>query len=221
MKGKKPVNPVITSDQAKQITGGRTPLVPVEYEAAVKALQACSTLDEAKYWGNKADALAAWAKIYRNDQAGIEAKRLKLHAYRRMGELAAELRPRTMRTGTEWHLKRGANPGPKSLLVEQGLTKSQAESAVGVYRRTKAEFEAIVSSPRPPSPIVLLRNGANTYYGEIRAALMQARSLMRKRDAVQIARGLTDKEAETARRLIGDLGEWFDAFDQALPKVKK
>lgn len=56
------MNSVITAEQAKKITGGRTPLVPVEYEAAVKSLQACATLDEAKYWSDKSDALAAWAK---------------------------------------------------------------------------------------------------------------------------------------------------------------
>lgn len=81
---------VITEQQARQITGGRKPLVPVEYEAACNALAQCVDLDEAKYWSDKADALAAWAKIYRDDRISAQAKRLKLKAYRRMGELAAE-----------------------------------------------------------------------------------------------------------------------------------
>ena len=88
------MNSVISEEQARQITGGRKPLVPVEYERACTALAECQTIDEAKYWDNKADALAAWAKIYNNDQAGLEAKRLKLHAYRRMGEIAREIIPK-------------------------------------------------------------------------------------------------------------------------------
>jgi hypothetical protein len=48
---------VITAKQARQITGGRTPLVPVVYEDALKALGECLSLDDAKVWDNKADAL--------------------------------------------------------------------------------------------------------------------------------------------------------------------
>lgn len=65
--------------------------LPVQYDEAVKALAACTTIDESKHWADKAEALAAWAKVYKDDQVAIEARRLKLHAYRRMGELAQEL----------------------------------------------------------------------------------------------------------------------------------
>lgn len=84
---------VISAEQARKITGGRTPHVPVEYETAINALVACRSIDEAKYWSDKSDALAAWAKIYHSDKAAREAKALKLWAFRRMGQLAAELRP--------------------------------------------------------------------------------------------------------------------------------
>ena len=69
--------PVITKDQARKITKGRTPLVPVEYEVAIRALTECTTLDESKYWSDKSDALAAWAKIYHSDDAGRKAKLLE------------------------------------------------------------------------------------------------------------------------------------------------
>src|ERR1700722_7297053 len=71
----------------------RTVPMPVEYVEACKALAACVTIDEAKRWADKAEALAAWAKIYRSDEASVQAARLKLHAYRRMGKLAEEIRP--------------------------------------------------------------------------------------------------------------------------------
>lgn len=69
----------------------KTIAMPVVYEDACKALVACTTLDEAKYYSDKSDALAAWAKIYKSDEAAMAAKRLKLHAYRRMSELAEEI----------------------------------------------------------------------------------------------------------------------------------
>lgn len=65
--------------------------MPVEYEAACKALAACESIDEGKYWSDKADALAAWAKIYKSDEAAVAARRLKLMAFRRMGELASAM----------------------------------------------------------------------------------------------------------------------------------
>src|SRR5208282_4621524 len=98
---------VLTKEEAKRITKGRTPLVPVEYETAITALTECAHLDEAKYWDNKADALAAWAKIYHSDECARKAKMLKMHAYRRMGQLAGELRPKM----------------PVRILQEQGLSE--------------------------------------------------------------------------------------------------
>lgn len=126
---------VITKAQARAITRGREPHVPVEYEQAVTALQACLTLDETKYWSDRADALAAWAKIYGNDQAGRKAKMLKLHAYRRMGILAAELCPpgsRKMGVGNG----KGSLPGPRALLESHGLSTAAADAA-----RTLANHE--------------------------------------------------------------------------------
>ena len=83
---------VITAGEARAITKGRAPLVPVEYEEAVKALAKCREIDDAKYWSDKASALAAWAKIYHSPQVMREAKLLKLHAYRHMAELAHAIR---------------------------------------------------------------------------------------------------------------------------------
>src|ERR1700690_2101621 len=84
---------VISAEEARKITGGRLPHMPVEYETALQALQECITLEDTKYWSDKADALAVWAKIFHSDDAARKAKQLKLKAFRRMGELARELRP--------------------------------------------------------------------------------------------------------------------------------
>lgn len=77
--------PVVVRDRMPHVA------MPVEYEEACKALAACATIDEGKYWSDKADALAAWAKIYKSDEAAIAARRLKLQAFRRMGEIATQM----------------------------------------------------------------------------------------------------------------------------------
>src|SRR6185437_1386632 len=135
--------------------------LPVEYEIACKALAACSSIDEAKTWADKSDALAAWAKIYKSDRAALEARRLKLHAYRPMGELARELRPQRRASKG-----RGTLPGPRSLLLEHGLTTTQAQLVARVSNLPESEFEALVMRPIPPTPNIVFRQkiGASDIY---------------------------------------------------------
>lgn len=74
-------------------------ILPAEYRAACAAIAACSTINEGKYWSDKADALAAWGAIYKDDEVGRQARILKLYAFRRIGELARILRPQTAQKG--------------------------------------------------------------------------------------------------------------------------
>lgn len=202
----------------------KTAQLPVQYEEAVKALDACLAIDEAKYWSDKADALAAWAKIYRNDVAGRRAKQLKLHAYRRMGTLAAELRP-NKHTGTN----QGAAPGPLSLLREQGLTESQASVARKLALTSKVKFDAIVDKPNPPSPMsagkAFLTKGSDAWrlIGVSNGCSMSnfRSAVCRKVKASKLARGLVSDEIEKARVIATECAEWLDEFLQHLPKQKR
>lgn len=221
-------NPVITQEQARQVTRGRTPLVPLEYEAAVKALAACLTLDEAKYWNDKADALAAWAKIYHSDDVSRKARALKLHAYRRMGILAAELRPAN-RFEEGRHM-----PGPLSALVAAGLSDSQAKAARAVAKLPKRKFDREVAAERPRAPTSFRITGGNEELSESWRTLT-GRSLNRTttvnsmsgfacfcrgNDAKALARGLDKGEVENARVIATLIAEWIDTFTERLPKVK-
>jgi hypothetical protein len=240
MKKKPPHDPpttVITVEQARAITGGRTPLVPIEYESALKALQACSTLDEAKYWDNKADALAAWARIYRNDQAGVEARRLKLHAYRRMNELAEELRPSRPN-------RAAGNPGARSVLMEQGLSTQTTQNVRRIGAIPGKKFEQLVKSPKPPgvTRAALLGIGKSGGFNGFppqrelssdawRTLALQSgtgpslaafRSIFcRRYSAKVLARGLKPDEVAGARALITEVQEWLDEFEQHLPREGK
>lgn len=212
------VNSVITAEQAKKITGGRTPLVPVEYEAAVNALQACVTLDEAKYWNDKADVLAAWARIYHNDRAARCARALRLHAHRRMGELAEELRPTKKQKGFK-----GRQPGATSLLVEMGIKQHDAQNMRNVAKADECTFLAAVNSSRPPSPhyfSIITQGSASHAHKVLRArGYVQFKSFCNQTDPVQFARGFDRAESEKVRSDVVALIEWLDAFEQALPKT--
>lgn len=204
---------VISAKQAREICGNRTPLVPVEYETAVKALAECITLDEAKYWDNKADALAAWAKIYRSSEAERKAKLLKLHAYKRMGELAAEIRPH-IRTA------QGMKPGASSLLIEHGLTKSQATQARHLALHPEVLAKEI-ERPNPRSPSRLHKawsSQSDPDWGAIRGCMSELSAKTFDKDPEVLARMLEGPAINSARLLAIRLGEWLDAFEQALPK---
>lgn len=213
---------VISAEEAKKVTKGRTPLVPVEYEAAVKALQECTTLDEAKYWDNKADALAAWAKIYRNDQVGRQAKILKLHAYRRMGCLAQELRPSGRKKATGPGTKGVGNaPGAVSILLENGFKEHEARAARKLSFVKDKQFREITDRPNVPSPTTWadrgdLKSKWAVFQNESKFYGMS--SFINKNKAAEVARNIDSSDARVARSAIVKVIEWLDEFEQHLPK---
>lgn len=209
------MNKLISADQAKQITGGRTPLVPVEYETAINALVACQTLDEAKYWSDKADALALWAKLYREDKALIEAKRLKLHAFRRCGEIAAELRPDGYRQGGK-----GRHKGALSLLVEKGWKQGAARCATQLARMPPKKFEPLIRMPDPPSPAKVVRAMVSGSDGwkllRNSNALHAFASFCRNHEPGALASTLTDDEGRVFRNLAATIIVWLREFESCL-----
>lgn len=213
------MQPLITAKQARQITGGRIPLVPVQYETAVKALGECLVLDDALTWSDKADALAAWAKIYRSDEVSRKAKMLKLHAYRRMGQLAAEINPRKSTAGTGG---RGSVPGsgPRSLLLSHGLSVAQADAARILSTLPQRRFDTLLKNPVSPTTARhTLRD--TTVWHEFQATAMTLRSRCRNHTPAQVAGVMSVGESASARELVREIVEWLDEFEARLPKVAK
>lgn len=210
------VTPVITMAQARQITGGRTPNMPVQYEDAIRSLQACIDLDDAKVWSDKADMLAAWAKLYRSDEAARKAKQLKLHAFRRMREIAEVLRPRKGGGAV------GGGKGPTSLLIEHGLSRPAASAAGVLARMPKRTFDSYLNRPKPPSPFVFNREGSNnseSFKIINNHGIREFRAWTRAQDATLLAKGLKADEAERINEMVSEVIEWLDEFEQALPKT--
>lgn len=190
----------------------KAPKIPVIYEEAVRDLILCQSLDEAQYFVDKAEALSAWAKIYKDDQAGIESKRLKLHAYRRMGQIAGELRPRKS------HRRR---PGSIALLRANGLSVGAASAARKLANLDRHIFDTYVSNPRPPSPNGVLTKESELFPGwyKFYSTVISLNSICRKHTASDFAKLASGPQAATMRLHTTQLIEWLDEFERFLPKA--
>lgn len=206
--------PTITAKSAQRIVDANNARVPIEYDNAVKALQACIDIDDAKYWSEKADALAAWAKIYRSKDAELKAKRLKLHAYRRMGELSDQLAPKTAT---------GRSGGAGMLREKHGFSYHQAKTIRTMALLPKKKFEKAVNSDRPPAPHRLERvtQASNLEWDNTYKTLAQAVRGLDRYDPVTLARSIREDSVPIARNLVFKLTDWLDAFEQALPSSFK
>jgi hypothetical protein len=213
-------NGIITEKQARQITGGRKPLVPIEYEQACTSLAACLTIDDAKYWSDKSDALAAWAKIYHDDQASTDARRVKLKAYRRMGELARELRPTR-------------KPSANKLLREHGIDQHHARVALSLSLAPEKEFSKVVERAPGLHKAALQFRGLGARAGKTVStdawvwlasgkinggSLYSVRTAFRQRAARDIAAQISQGEVKVARELVREIVDWLEEFEAALPK---
>lgn len=192
------------------------PLVPIEYETAINALQACTTMDESKLWSDKADALAAWAKIYRDHTIERKSKQLKLHAYRRMGQIAAEIRPQERMRRSDGKIM-GKKDGPASLLREQGVNGGREFAATRLARLDDVEFQGLIDRPRIPSPMAVLRIHAagGIDMGQLINSASSFRTACRKLPAEVAARALAEASTNAQHNLFIELLEWLDRFDQS------
>lgn len=208
---------VITAKQARQITGGRQPLIPVEYGEACKALAACVTLEGAKYWSDAADALAAWAKMYHDTTIEDDARRLKSRAAREMGRLARELRPKKEFVGTvpDARTINGVRPIFRTTTDELrniGLTTSEAQDALALSKATvsRKRFETIINqtpAPRSPNRVArLLDQNAGTEEARIASFIKQLACCCRK---------------VSSRRYRDYLGSRYNKSDQNVDLIER
>jgi hypothetical protein len=180
--------------------------LPVPYLQAVKALAACRTMDEAKYWNDASDALAAWAKIYADDAVSNEARALKLHAYRRIGALAEELQPGAAGNG------HGRQPGPFKLLRAHGFSAHQAAAARKLATIEPPEFDRLVSARRPPSPVSVhvtkLRGDVD--FVNYRRRIQSLLPVLRRVRARDMAKFVSSKKARKMAEDAIEAAEWLN-----------
>lgn len=190
------------------------------YERGCALLERCVSFDETKYWDSLAEAAAAWAKIHDSDRVERLARSLKLHAYRRLGQLAEmqqPKRPPRPRSGERTGRPIGRPPGPVAWLQKRGMHRREAEAARTLGRLELQQFEAIAGAERPLAP-VSVRKGKYSpwqqFYARAQFANIAAHTW--RTTPVDAARleGLRDREKiiNLARRLE----RWFKEFADTL-----
>lgn len=178
--------------------------VPVVYEEACRAVVACTTINEAKYWSDKADALSAWAKIYNEDKVTIEAKRLKLHAYRRMAELADEIMP-------SWRAERGFRCASVPIILKDyGIPEGQARIIGRIGELPASKVKQAIDQKKPPTPstLALVDSTAQPDWTRIKRTLSSLISLTKDLNVTRLAKKMDAFERERAYDLAHDANVW-------------
>lgn len=176
--------------------------MPVQYEHACKAIAICTKINEAFQWSTKADALAAWAKVYHDDKIDREARLLKLHAFRRMGQLARELDR--------------AHPVP--VLKEEGVRDTHAQQSVAIGDLKPKVFNEITRRDRVPSPgtVVSIELKDCPEYERLKRALSVCRAICKYNSAKTMIKKMRPQQIARARILMIEIKEWMREFEEAL-----
>lgn len=137
-----------------------TARLPAVYESAKQALASCADIDECKEWGDKAAAMASYAKQANDETLFNFATRIKARAIRRCGELLRQYDARPQNAAKQMAatvpLISRADAGANA-----GLSERQVKTAVRVANVPAQEFEAAIESSNPPTIESLAERGTN------------------------------------------------------------
>jgi hypothetical protein len=147
------------TDALKFPTNYQGARLPINYKAAKQALMECDRVDECKVWADKAEALATYARVSNDMEMEVIAKRVRLRAIAKAGELLLRI-PNTHRglhtAGAQ--LKGGSLPNPESrrgVGVAAGMRPQDVTQALAIARVPIEVREILIESPTPPAPSVL------------------------------------------------------------------
>lgn len=202
-------------------TGNRAvaqrPNIPVCYETACKALAECLSIDEAKLWNDRAEALAAWAKIYHDNDATRKAKALRLHAFRRMGKISEDLAKGRESTSP-------TAPGARFILRNHGLNNNDADSCIRLARARAATFNQAVNAKRPPAPGSFAKKVRDTDLTDmavtLKRAFVEAVPFCKGNSAKSVFSALSSHDLEKMNERLTVVYEWLDEFNLLASKRK-
>jgi hypothetical protein len=120
-----------------------------KYERMRRALAECRRVDEAKDIHDKAEALRAYARQRHDLELEIMVAEIKLRAYRRIGEISAELEkaPHGPGRGNKRH-PAGGTSFKRDTLKRAGISRSSAHRAERLARIKQKEFDAYITERR-------------------------------------------------------------------------
>lgn len=147
-----------SNPQALQRT--TTPRMPAVYEAAKEQLAKCARIDECQDWADKAAALISYARQSEDEELEKLARRIRLRALTRIGEILKEIEPQ--RGGDRKSKGRGRPVDRKTAAETAGLSERQRKTSLRLASVPKHKREALIESPNPPTVGQLAKKGTKT-----------------------------------------------------------
>lgn len=129
--------------------------LPEVYRRAKTALANCDRLDECKDWGDKAMALASYARQADDQSLFNMAARIQVRAVDRCGQLLKEFDARG-----DHRKSAGAGTSSQREMAEgAGMSRRQQLTAIRVANVPREEFEALVERGHPATVTMLAERG--------------------------------------------------------------
>lgn len=202
--------------------------MPLNWEAAARALQECSRLDECMEWASKAEAMASYARQAKDETLRKYADRIQARAIRRCGDLLKQI---PAGHGANQNIQEGAllKVTRESAATEAGLSEHQRKTALRVANVPEKDFEAQVSSDNPPTVTELARQGTvpkeitdadRIRAGEAQRMLSRFSEFCQANEATQIGHVFKPEEITALRICVGIVDAWLDQLFVALPEIK-
>lgn len=202
--------------------------LPETYQHARKALAECHRIDECKDWGDKAQALASYAKQADDDELYKMARRIQGRAVRRCGELLREFQnPTVGLKQNESTVGEGVPPredtpqSQREAAARAGMSKDQEKTARRVAEVPEGEFEEAVESDDPPSVTALAELGRDSREGfksatRLLGAVGRFHRYTRDESPGEAADGLMPEEVAPLIQEATDVREWIDRLIERL-----
>lgn len=197
---------------------------PANYQAAKTALKVCIDIDECKDWENKTTAMAVYAKQIRDPEMEAMAKKIKLQAMVRLGEILLTFPP----TPT-----RGNRDGTRNVVAaSKGISIADACRYAAMARVEKKIRDPLIEAKVPIHPRVLTSMGrvgfssghstSSAYKAiiskEQKGSLGMFVTFISRLDPKEYAHLLRKDEAKILRKHFAKIQEWCDEMDQRMPK---
>lgn len=193
--------------------------LPSVYEAAKLALAECENIDECKDWGDKAAALASYAKQANDDELERHAMRIKARAIRRCGELLKQYDGRGRPEN-----KDGTVPvySQSAAGRDAGMSERQVKTAVRVANVPEPVFDRAVESEKPPTVTALAEIGRVERKPVEKQAFVHATHVLgefgrlaefcRENAAAYVATGIAPFEVQEIKQHMGTVRRWIGEF---------
>lgn len=167
----------------------------VRYDAAKTALAECRSVDEVKEIRDKAEAMAAYARLAKDSELIEWATEIKVRAERKAGAMLAET-PRNR--GTKLNGPRVSNDTTAAKLADLGVSRDESSRWQRLAAMPEKHFESAVETAKAAA-------------GEVTTAFMlrEARQLtLAKKPAPPTARAAKHRDQETAEDMAAELDEY-------------